>query len=289
MRKIIRIFRKIFTSINPVLANKIMYKKIMKTQLQLDNPKSFNEKINYLKIYNYPNNNMVIKCADKYMVRDYIVEKGLGKYLTKLIGSWDNVDDINFETLPNKFVLKCNHGCGYNIICKNKGDLNIKKIKRQLKKWMREDFGNVSGEKHYSKIKPKIICEEYLGENIKDYKFFCFKGKPEFFYVSQNVNGDFHNMQADFFYCDGSPTEFFRTDHSGFKKTPSIPKNLKELVKVASILSKDFEFVRVDLFDIDNKIYFSELTFTPCSGFMPISPKKYDYKYGNMIDLERFK
>ena len=282
---LIRNLRKICTSINPVLASKIMYRKTMKKNINLKDPQTFNEKITYLKLFKYPYMDDVIKCSDKYAVREYLIERGFKKYLVKLIGVWNDPEEIDWNQLPQKFVLKCNHGCAYNIICTNKNNLNIEKSKKMLSKWLKEDFGKVSGELHYSKIKRKIIWEEYLEDEIKDYKFFCFKGKPEFFYISQNIAGDFHNMQADFFYTNGKPTEFRRTDHQSFKDTPLLPDNLKEMVSLAEKLSKNFEFVRVDLFDVKGKIYFSELTFSPCAGFMPITPQNYDLEIGKKIDV----
>ena len=285
VKKIVRFFRIISTKINPILSNKVMYKIQTGKKLNIKNPKTFNEKINYLKIFDFPNNEKVIMCADKYKVRDYIREKGLDNILVNLIGAWNSVDEIDFDSLPQKFALKCNHGCGYNIICDNKKELDIAEAKKNLKKWMKEDFGLVSGERHYSKINKKIICEEFLEDDIKDYKFFCFNGEPKFFYISQNINGDFHNMQADFYYIDGKKADFERTDHKHFEKDIIMPNNLSEMVDIAKKLSNDFKFVRVDLFSISGKIYFSELTFTPCSGFMPINPESKDLEFGSYIEL----
>lgn len=280
-----RMFRKIATSISPILASKLMYFKIMKRKLNIKKPKSFNEKINWLKLYEVPKNSLKIKCTSKYSVREYLKERNLTQYLVNLIGVWDNVEDIDWEQLPESFVIKCTHGCGYNIVCKNKSMLDIKKTKEKISKWMKEDFGKVSAELHYSKVERKIICEEYLEEDILDYKFFAFNGKVEFFYLSQNIEGDFHNMQADFFYPNGQMAEFYRTDHKRFKEVPTLPTNLKEMVKLAEKLSKDFEFVRVDLYNIKGKIYFSELTFTPCSGCMPFSDFEVDLRFGQKINL----
>lgn len=266
-----------------------MYRKVMGRKLNLDNPQTFNEKINYLKLFVYPNNKKVINCTDKLMVREYLKEKKLDKYLIPLINSYENANDINFEKLPQKFVLKCNHGCAYNILCRNKELLDINKTRKQLNKWLKEDYGNVSSELHYNKIKPMIICEEFLEDDIKDYKFFCFKGKVKFLYVSQNINGDFHDMRVNFFYPDGSLADFTRTDHKCFDKIPKLPNELDEMTKVAEKLSEDFEFVRVDLYNVNGKIYFSELTFTPCAGFMELDPHSADEKYGKLIDLKRCK
>lgn len=286
MKKIIRFFRKKITLINPQVSNRIMYRKIMKKRLNLKNPKTFNEKINYLKLNVFPNDNLIIQCSDKFKVREYLKQKKLEKYLVDIIGVWDNAKDIDFNTLPERFVLKCNHGCGYNVICKNKKELDIKKTIKKLNTWMNEDFSNVCVEKHYSKINRKIICEEFLENDIKDYKFFCFSGNPKFFYISQNIKGDFHDMSADFFYINGNKTPFERKDHKHFEVLPKMPDNLDEMVDLAKKLSEDFKFVRVDLFNVNNKIYFSELTFTPCAGFMPLFPNEYDNKIGDLINIK---
>lgn len=285
MKKITRFFRKKITLINPQVSNQLMYRKIMKKKLDLKSPQTFNEKINYLKLNVFPNDNLIIQCSDKFKVREYLKQKGVEKYLVDLIGVWDNAKEIDFNALPDKFVLKCNHGCGYNVICKNKKELDIKKTVKKLNTWMNEDFSNISAEKHYSKINRKIICEKFLENDIKDYKFFCFSGNPKFFYISQNIEGDFHNMSADFFYINGEKAPFERTDHKHFEILPKMPDNLNEMVDLATKLSEDFKFVRVDLFNVTNKIYFSELTFTPCAGFMPLMPNEYDNKIGDLIDI----
>jgi len=279
LKGIIRLARKTTSMISPKLASSIMYRKVMNRKL------TFNEKISYLKLNKYPNDKLIIQCSDKLLVRNYIESKGLSEYLVKLISSYDSVDNIDFDKLPNKFVLKCNHGCGYNILCKDKNALNKELTLKKLRKWIREDFGLVSSEPHYSKIKRRVICEEYLEDDILDYKFFCFEGVPKFFYIAQNVEGDFHNLQQDFYYPNGELADFYRTDHNRFSTRPNIPSNLNEMLNIASILSRDFEFVRVDLFNVSGKIYFSELTFSPCSGFMPIEPIEKDVEFGNLIKI----
>ena len=284
-----RFVRKTACTISPVLANKIMYKKLMKKSLNLKYPQTFNEKINWLKLYQYPNDQKVIQCTDKLAVREYVKSKGLETILNDLYNVYDDVSNIEWSALPNSFVLKCNHGCAYNIICDDKENLDIKDSIRKLKKWLKEDFGKVTAEPHYSKITPRIICEKHLGKDILDYKFFCFKGVPKFLYISRAVGGSHHGMKADFFNIDGSRTPFRRTDHHSFEETPKMMKNIEEAERICRILSEDFEFVRVDLFEVDGDIFFSELTFSPCSGMMPIDPEDYDIKLGNMLELKGWK
>lgn len=286
MKDLIRFLRKIVCSVSPVYANKIMYRVLMKKDINLKEPQTFNEKINWLKLYEYPNNPLVIKCTDKYAVREYIESKGLSRILNDIYGVYENIKEINWGDLPNEFVLKCNHGCGYNIICDDKKNLNIKESNKKLNNWMNENFGLVSCEPHYSKIKKKIICEKYLGKDILDYKFFCFKGEPKFLYISRAVKGSHHGLKADFLNMDGTKMPFRRPDHDSFEVFPNMISNLEEAKIICRTLSEDFEFVRVDLFEVDEKIYFSELTFSPCSGMMPIEPQEYDKELGKMIDLK---
>ena len=287
MGNIIRTLRKKACTISPVIANKVMYRILMKKKLNLDNPTTFNEKINWLKLYKYPEDELIVKCTDKFAVREFIKEKNMEHILNELYTEYNSELEIEWENLPDKFVLKCNHGCGYNIICSNKDKLDIEIESKKLRKWMNEDFGRVSGEPHYSKINRKIICEKYLGKDILDYKFFCFKGKPEFLYISRTVDGSHHGMEADFFDLDGNTMPFRRTDHKSFKEAPKMMRNMAEAIEICKVLSSEFEFVRVDLFEVGDKIYFSELTFSPCSGMMPFEPKEFDSTIGQMIAIRK--
>lgn len=279
-----------------VLAHKIMpdefmckvYSKILlKKSVDLKNPKTFNEKIQWLKLHDYPNNQLVIDGADKYKVRDYVDKKGLGDILVPLIGHWEKPEDIDWDKLPNKFVLKCNHGCAYNILCSDKSKFDKNAAIKKLKKWMKEDFGAFNIETHYSQIKPHITCEEYLGNCITDYKFFCFNGQPKYIYVSNDLIHD-REAQIGFFYLDGTKMPLVRDDYApmDIDKLPPFFENMK---KSAEILCEDFPFVRVDFFIANNTYYFAELTFTPSGGMMPFNPDKYDLEWGKLIDLSRVK
>lgn len=285
MSELIRSFRKLTCKVSPVICSKIMYRKIMGKPLKLDPPSTFNEKIEWLKLYKWPDDPLAAQCADKLRVRDYVSKKGCAQYLNGLYASWGSAEEIIWEELPQQFVMKCNHGCGYNIICSCKDTLDIGATTKQLQKWMNEDFSLVSGELHYAPIERKIICERYLGKDIEDYKFFCFDGVPKFFYISRNVDGDFHNMRADFFNSDGSKAAFSRTDHRSFDTPPHIPENLDEMLVLSHRLSEDFPFARIDLFNVEGKIFFSEITLTPSAGQMPLSPAEWDEKIGEWLTL----
>ena len=264
---------------------KLYSRVVLKKNIDLKVPKTFNEKIQWLKINDYPNNALVIKCADKYRVREYISEKGFGEILVPLYGDWDSADNIVWEDLPDKFVLKCNHGCAYNIVCSDKSKLNKRETVQQLKKWMKEDFGVFNIERHYSKIKPHIICEEYLGEKITDYKFFCFNGEPKYIYVSNDL---IHDRQAKigFFYLDGSKMPLKRDDYADIDvQKLELPEFFENMKNTAKALSSDFNFVRVDFFIANDTYYFAELTFTLSGGMMVFNPEKYDLEWGNMLDI----
>lgn len=264
--------------------SKIYYRIVLKKKLNLSTPKTFNEKIQWCKLYYYPSNSLILRCTDKFKVRDYIREKNLERYLTPLIGSWDVPQQINWEELPNQFVLKCNHGCAYNLICEDKGQFDKKKAMKQLNTWLKEDFGVFNVEPHYSLINPKkILCEEYLGKELVDYKFFCFHGKPEFIYVSQDL---IHDRQAriGFFDMKGNKLSLKRDDYADIPSI-TLPSYFAEMVNVAKILADDFPFVRVDFFLSNDRFYFAELTFTPGAGMMPFNPAEYDDEWGKLLKL----
>lgn len=277
-----------------VVAHKIMpdeamckfYSRILlKKSVDLKNPKTFNEKIQWLKIHDYPNNQLVIDGADKYKVREYVKKKGIGDILVPLIGHWDKPEEIDWIKLPDKFVLKCNHGCAYNIVCNNKNKFNKTEAIKKIKKWMKEDFGAFNIETHYSQIKPHIICEKFLGDCIVDYKFFCFNGEPKYIYVSSNLIND-REAKIGFFYLDGTKMPLKRDDYSQME-IEELPSFFEEMKNAARILCEDFPFVRVDFFITNETFYFAELTFTPSAGMMPFNPDKYDLEWGELIKLPK--
>ncbi len=266
--------------------SKLYYKIYLHENVNIKNPESFNEKLQWLKLKYNAENPLVVQCADKYRVREYITEKGYGHILTKLLGVWDRAEDIDWDSLPEKFVLKCNHGCAYNIICQDKSKLDKEKTCRQLNAWLKENFASFNVELHYGKIKPRrIICEEYLGDVITDYKFFCFNGEPKFFYVSSDL---VHDRQASmgFFEMDGKKIPMIRDDYKDIGEI-KMPECLGEMTEAAKALSKDFPFVRVDFFLYGDSYKFAELTFTPGACMMPINPKEYDIEWGKMLKLPR--
>lgn len=287
--KALRQVRKAVTTLWPDFSNRVMYFAIMKKSLRLRDPKTFNEKINYLKMQVFPQDPQVIRCTDKVAVRDHMESKGLGDSLAKLYGVWDKAEDIDWDALPEQFVLKCNHGCAYNIICQDKAHFDRAGAERKLNGWMKEDFWKVSCEAHYRAIPKKILCEEYLGLDPLDYKFFCFDGEPAFFFISYKHDGDFHGSRIMMLNMDGSAAPFQRTDHPLLEQAPPLPEGFDKMVDMARVLAKDFPFVRVDLYNIGGKPYLSELTFTPCAGMMPLSPESADVMLGEKLDLRKYR
>ena len=266
--------------------SKLYYRIVLGKKLNLKEPKTFNEKIQWCKLYYYPKSKRVVTCADKYAVRKYVEKRGYGNILTSLLGVWTDAKNIEWEKLPDSFVLKCNHGCAYNIVCSNKSNLNKHDAEKQLNHWLKEDFGAFNLELHYSKICPhRIICEEFLGESITDYKFFCFNGVAKFIYVSIDLVHD-RQAQIGFFNLDGSKMPLTRDDYTDIPKI-ELPSFYNEMLQIASNLSNDFPFVRVDFFVANNRFYFAELTFTPGAGMMPFNPERFDLEWGAMLDISK--
>lgn len=264
--------------------SKIYFRICLKKKLDFKKPETFNEKLQWMKLYYYPNNPTVVQCADKYACRVYIQGKGYGDKLVPLLGVWDDAKDIEWDKLPDQFVLKCNHGCAYNIVVPDKEKLDKAATVRQLNNWLREDFGAFNVELHYSQIKHhRITCEAFLGENITDYKFFCFNGEPKFIYVSSDLIHD-RQAQIGFFNLDGSKMPLKRDDYTDIKSV-ELPPFFGEMREMAKNLCQEFPFVRVDFFLANGTYYFAELTFTPSACMMPFNPDRFDLEWGKMIDL----
>lgn len=262
--------------------SKIYFKIVLGEKLNLDNPKTFNEKIQWLKLYEWPNNELAIKCADKYAVREYVKSCGYEDLLNDLYGVWDNADDINWAELPDRFVLKCNHGCGYNIICPDKSKLDEKSTKKQLNKWLKEDFGRFNIEPHYSKIKPKIICEKFLGSDIVNYNVFCCNNNPEFISVIQGLGGG-SDEALTYYYSDGNIAPFRSKAYPICDR--KLPECVDLMLRMAKELSQPFPFVRVDFYLVKDRIILSELTFTPGGALIPFYPISYDVDLGEKLKI----
>ena len=261
------------------------YKKTTGETLNLENPQTFNEKIQWLKLYD--STPLKTRLADKYLVRDWVKEKIGEEYLIPLLGVWDNFDEIDFDKLPNQFVLKCNHGCGYNIIVNDKSKFNKEDARRKINNWMNEDFAFRCGlELHYSAIPRKIIAEKYIensGNDLYDYKFWCFDGKVKYiqFLSERNTNG----LKMAFYDKNWEKQDFVYSYPLDSKNIPR-PDNLEIMVYLAEKLAEGFNHVRVDFYRLeDSKVYFGEMTFTSCSGVCKWIPATMDMEFGQLIEL----
>lgn len=284
-RALVLPFRGIIKKISPVTYVKLQYKYITHHKLNLKNPKRYTEKLQHLRLYEYPNNDLVSKCASRVGVREYIKELGLDEYLIPCLGIYDNFDDINFSELPNQFVMKCSHACAFNMIVKDKSTLDINEARKKFNKWLKTNYGKKTIELHYAKIKPQIIIEKYIGglELPLEYKIHVFNGKAKNLYV---VSGRGKDIRYNNYYIDWTP--FDGSQFNGWKKTDyplNKPENFDEMIKLAETLAKPFPFVRVDLYNIDGKIYFGEMTFTPAKGTLILDDDSADFEMGEWLKI----
>ena len=256
--------------------------------LDLSNPRTFNEKIKWMSTHY--RNPLYTRCADKVSVQGYVEEK-LGKevadslFCTKY-GVWEHVEDIDIETLPNSFVFKSNHASGHVILCEDKTKLDWVQTKVTLNNWLRTNFFYMHGEWQYKNIKPKIICEELLDADIIDYRIFCFGGKPEYIKVTKHNNESKGGYDCALYYPDWTETEFTLAQNYGYLSVPK-PADLDTMLEIARKLSKDFSFVRVDLYSVSGRTYFAELTFTPNSGCEWFTDESVDLRFGEMFKLPK--
>lgn len=265
---------------------KLRYNCIMGKKLNLDNPVTYNEKLQWLKLYDRKPE--YTKMVDKYEAKKYVADIIGEEYIIPTLGVWDNVNDIDFDTLPNQFVLKCTHDSGGLVICKDKAELDIENSKNTLNHFLNRNFYSVHREWPYKDVKHRIIAEKYMedesGKDLKDYKFFCFNGEPKLLYISEGLS-DHSTAKISFADMDYNIAEFKRNDFKPFNELPKKPINFEKMKELAKVLSKDRAFIRVDFYEINKKIFFGELTFFPCSGYLPFDPEKYDKILGDWITL----
>lgn len=271
----------------PTICSKLMYAHRFHKRLRLKKPETLNEKIMLLKLNKYRDNPLVTQCADKYLVRDYVKEVGCGDILNELIYVWDTPDDIDWSVLPESFVIKCNHGCGYNIICADKSRADYNRCITQLKKWSNTDYWRLYTELQYKGIHKKIICEKYLGELDAlpvDYKVYCFNGKPLYILVcEEREHGKPH------FYFFDYDWRFCPITHDGMAEAVdfSLPKpvQLDKMLEYSKRLSAPFPFVRVDFYYVNGKLIFGELTFTPSAGLDTGRLPEVDKQFGDILHI----
>lgn len=265
----------------------LMYYARMGKKLHLKKPKTFNEKLQWLKINDRKDIYSIM--VDKYESKEYVSSIIGKKYIIPTIAVYDGVEDIDFDKLPKEFVMKCTHDSGGIIVCKNKKELNKEFAKVSLDYHLGISHFDSGREWPYKNVKPRIIVEKFIGENLTDYRFYCFDGKVKFIYEYLNKCRD-DGGKPEPIYCNVYNRNWkernFRCTYKPSPRKTKKPKNLNKMIEIAEKLSQKNKFLRVDLYNLNGKIYFGELTFYPGNGFARFYPEEADYKLGSMLNLE---
>ena len=262
------------------------YKARFHRDLNLENPSYYTEKLQWLKLYD--RNPLYTKLVDKYEVKKYISSIIGDEYIIKTLGVWDSFDEIDFESLPEKFVLKCTHDSGGLVICKDKTRFDRKAAKKKINRSLKTNFFWVGREWPYKNVKPRIIAEEYMEDattkELRDYKFFSFNGVTKALFIATERQNPNEDTKFDFFDENFNHLPF-TNGHPNALIPPEKPVRFNEMVEIANKLSEGIPHVRVDLYEVNGKVYFGELTFTHWSGFVPFDPEEWDMKFGGWIRL----
>ena len=270
------------------------FKAMMGYELDLEHPQTFNEKLQWLKLYD--RNPAYTKMVDKYEAKKYVAGVIGDQYIIPTLGVWDSFDEIDFNALPDRFVLKCTHDSGGIVICKSKKDLDMAAARKKLEKSLKNDFYLSGREWPYKNVKRRIIAEKYMEDDsradagdtdLMDYKFMCFDGKVKCSFVcSERYSGE--GLKVTFFDPDWKKLPFERHYPASKRDIPK-PKSYDLMVELAERLSDAIPFVRVDFYDINGEVFFGELTFYPGGGFEEFSPLEGDYTLGSWLTLPREK
>lgn len=263
-----------------------LYKLVFGKELDLENPKTFNEKLQWLKLYDRKPEYTTM--VDKYAVKQYVANKIGDEYIIPTLGVWDNFDDIDFNTLPKRFVLKCTHDSGGLVICKDKSKLDIKKAKSKIEKSLKTNFYLVGREWPYKNVKPRIIAEQYMEDNpdsqdLIDYKLMCFNGKVKCSFTCTNRYAK-EGLKVTFFDTNWEKMPFERHYPADFNKIEK-PITYVEMTNLAEKLAENIPFVRIDFYEIKGRPFFGEMTFFPGNGMEKFTPKEWDETLGSWIDL----
>ena len=276
----------------PLIADELFirlkWKRIMGYSIDLKNPKTYNEKLQWLKLYD--RRPEYITMVDKYAVKDYVAKIIGDKYIIPTIGVWDNVEDIDFDSLPPQYVLKCTHDSGGVVICKDKNKFDRVAAINKLRKGLKQSFYYDTREWPYKNVKPRIIAEQYmedeLTQELRDYKFFCFDGEVKALFIASDRMKEGEETKFDFFDKDYNHLPL-TNGHPNAEVLPQRPICFEEMKVLAAKLSKDLPHVRVDLYEVNGNVYFGELTFFHWSGMVPFEPAEWDLKFGELIQLPR--
>lgn len=264
----------------------ILYRYLMGKKCDFENPQTYSEKLQWLKIYD--RKPLYTQLVDKYEVRKFIEERVGEEYLIPCLGVWDYFDEIDFDKLPNQFVLKCTHDSGGLIICQDKSKLDKRKAKKKIEHCLKRNYFLNHREWPYKNVKPRIVAEQYMvdesGYELKDYKFFCFDGVPKAMFIASDRGVAGEETKFDFFDMDFQHLPFIN-GHPNANKKIACPKSFDEMKRLAAILSKGFPQARIDFYDINGSVYFGEITFYHWSGLVPFEPDEWDYTFGSWISL----
>ena len=262
---------------------KIRFKASMGKRLNLKNPQTFSEKLQWLKLYN--RNPEYTPLVDKYRVKQYVADKIGEEYVIPTLGVWNSVEEIDFDALPNRFVLKCTHDSGGLVICKDKSTLDLEKAKESLRQALKNDFYFMAREWPYKDVERKIIAEQYMEDaetqELRDYKFFCFDVEPNALFIAsdrpRDTRFDFYDMEFNHLpFTNGYPNA---------SKEIKKPLCFEQMRKLAGVLSQGMPHVRVDFYEVNGKIYFGEMTFFHHSGMCAFDPEEWDYTFGSWLTL----
>lgn len=288
-------FQVVLSHLSPLIKDdatfiKMMWKLNMNYPLNLKNPKTFSEKLQWMKLYDRKSEYTLM--VDKYAVKKYVADIIGEEYIIPTLGVWDRVEDIEWDKLPNKFVLKCTHDSGGLVICRDKQNLDKKVSSEKLRFSLNRDYYMSNREWPYKNVPRRIIAEKYIEptpelNDLPDYKFFCFNGEPKF---CQVISGRQTRMCIDFFDREWKHQPFHEPKEFPFATTKlEKPKNYDIMLNLASKLAFNKSFSRIDFYDIDGKIYFGEITFYPTSGIGGFEPEEWDYTFGEWITLPTLK
>lgn len=262
------------------------WKALMGTELNLDDPHTFNEKLQWLKLYDRKPEYTTM--VDKYAVKKYIADKIGEQYIIPTLGVWDKFDDIDFNKLPNQFVLKCTHDSGGLVICRDKSKFDVDAARKKINKSLKRNYYYSGREWPYKNVPPRIIAEQYMEDTqssyLRDYKFFCFDGKVKFLYLSEGLENH-ETARISYVSLDWKPMPFARDDYKPFEKLPPKPDNLEEMIRIAEELSQGVPHVRVDFYDVNGQILFGELTFYSGSGYTKFNPESFDFEIGKLLNI----
>jgi hypothetical protein len=282
-RKLVRYFFCCLTLISPSLNSRIIYRKTFGRKLNLDKPELFNEKLMWLKLNTYNKNPIVTKCADKYLVREYVKDHGCEEILNDILYIYNSPKDINWDVLPNKFALKWNFGSGFNLICEDKTKLDIKKSNILLNKWGRRKYHLPFSEMQYKYINKKVICEPFLESKSNkvpdDYKIYCFNGVPKIILYCTNRE---RSVEKYFFDLNWNILDITNSNEDFIKR----PDSLDKMIEYSKKLSVGFPFVRVDFYEVNGQPIFGEMTFTPAACLGKHYSEEWEYRLGQMINLK---